>query len=81
MIAMKRWVIVDDCGVDIFTEVLSAETREQAIKQAELEWSRLSAFDKERRYAFFIGVADVDEDGIFDLGGIDEAFFIRDTEV
>ena len=75
---MKKWVIVDDClstkGV-IYTEY--AECREQALENAKAEWNHLGKHDQGIRDAFYIGFAEVDDDGNVDFDSITETIDVH----
>ena len=61
-----NWYLVDERtagAVDIFTEKLNAATREEAIREATREWYHMAPADRKRRTDFYIGQAEVDEDG------------------
>lgn len=61
-----NWYLVDErtAGmVDIFEEKLNVATREEAIREATREWYRMAPADRKRRTDFYIGQAEVDEDG------------------
>ena len=61
-----NWYLVDErtAGmVDIFEDKLNVTTREEAIREATREWYRMAPADRKRRTDFYIGQAEVDEDG------------------
>lgn len=64
---MKRWVIVDYADGDMFEELLPPMNKKEAIEAAVDQWEALSAYDRKRRYEFYVGCAEVDEDGIVDF--------------
>lgn len=63
----KMYVLIDDCGVDVYTETF--DNAEDAIDYANSEWERLTNYDKKRRNAFYVieSVAnDIDAENAFD---------------
>ena len=54
----KRFIIVDDCGSDFFTEEFTNEIR--AVMTAEREWNHFSAHDKKRRNAYYVAYGTID---------------------
>lgn len=63
---MKKWILIETVG-DMFETVLKAKTKEAAIEEAKIKWSKLSDYDKRRRKEAFIVYAELDEDGDADL--------------
>ena len=49
---MKKYLIIDEVGADIWTE--EHETKEKAIAAANKEWDALTEHDKNRRISFYI---------------------------
>lgn len=47
-----KFIIIDDCGTDIFTEEFA--DKDKAVNQAKVEWDRLSDYDKGKRTAFYV---------------------------
>lgn len=47
-----RYVLIDEVGMDVFNKEF--ENKEEAMKKAELEWEKLSDYDKKRRTAFYL---------------------------
>ena len=47
-----KYVVIDDCGSDLYTT--EHETKEEAIREAEIQLSRLTSTDRKRREAFFV---------------------------
>lgn len=68
---MKRWVLVDDVITKRAiseTEVLPAETKEDAIRLACEQWNAMTRHDQRERDAFYIGFAEYNEaDEVADL--------------
>lgn len=65
---MKKFAILDRIkNGDWFDRVIDAETQEQAIWMAQLEWDRLSTYDQNRREEFALVFGEVDEDRFIDL--------------
>lgn len=62
---MKKWILIENMG-DQFETVLSATSKEEAIREAKAIWNRLSRFDQKRREEFYIVFAEID-DGIVNL--------------
>lgn len=61
------YVVVDDCGTDVYTETFDNE--DDAVSYADSEWNRLSDYDKKRRKSFYVlkSIADdIDEENSFD---------------
>ena len=61
-----NWYLVDERtagAVDIFEEKLNVTTREEAVREATREWYHMAPADRKRRTDFYIGQAEVDEDG------------------
>ena len=61
-----NWYLVDErtiTGTDIFEEKLNATNKMEAIREATREWYRMAPADRKRRTDFYIGQAEVDEDG------------------
>ena len=61
-----NWYLVDERtagAVDIFEEKLNVTTREEAVREATREWYHVAPADRKRRTDFYIGQAEVDEDG------------------
>lgn len=60
---MKKWAIIDNqisnCAVE-YTTV--CESKEDAVKKAEYEWSMKSDYDKKRTDFFIVGLIEVDEE-------------------
>lgn len=74
---MKRWVIFDDCNTEIFETVLDTDDINEATNEAKFEWfERMTPSDRKRRLDFYIGLADVDEDGIVDYDSVSETVCI-----
>lgn len=64
-----KWYLIDDCttkGAFIDEEQLDVETKEEAAAIARSRFDGLSDHDKARRDAFYICLADCDEDGNID---------------
>lgn len=63
----ELYILIDDCG-DIYTEEYT--NREEALKDAESQWNRLTENDKKRREAFYlIKSANPDEEAEDHLDG------------
>ena len=63
-----KYVVLDDCGSDLYTS--EHETQEEAIKEAEIQFSRLTNNDKKRRNEFIVlESADPDEEAENHLDG------------
>lgn len=61
-----NWYLVDErtiTGTDIFEEKLNATNKMEAIREATREWYHMAPADRKRRTDFYIGQAEVDEDG------------------
>lgn len=70
----KIYIVVDDCGGDVYTSIFA--TKEEAIKQAELDFERLTKSDLRRRSAFYVleSEAESEESEIFFDGDIVKRF-------
>ena len=73
---MKKWYLIDECESGTWTELLDAETKEEAIFKAKAAWERLSDHDKKRRASFYICLASVDEDDVVDFNTATECIDI-----
>ena len=61
-----NWYLVDErtiTGTDIFEEKLNVTNKMEAIREATREWYHMAPADRKRRTDFYIGQAEVDEDG------------------
>lgn len=70
---MKSWYLIDDCTTKkahMYDEKLPATTQDRAVELACHTWNALSDHDKKLRDAFYIGLADVDEDGCVDFSSM-----------
>lgn len=47
-----KYIVMDCTDTDMFNE--SFETAEEAVEQAELDWSRMSDYDKNRRTEYYV---------------------------
>lgn len=47
-----KYVLIDDCNTELFTEEF--ENKEQAIAYGDKEWSHLSERDKKRRTSYYL---------------------------
>lgn len=75
---MKKWIIVDNClssKGEIYTE--RAESREQAFTEAVAAWKHLGRHDQGIRDGFYIGFAEIDEDGNVDFDSMTDIEDIR----
>lgn len=57
----RKYVVIDDCGTDIFTKI--CESKEDALQEADSQWDYLTKYDKKRRSSLRVVLADVDEEG------------------
>ena len=60
---MQKWVIYDDCGMDVFLDEIGNTNFNRAIQEIEKIWERMPEIDKKRRKHFELCLAEVDEDG------------------
>lgn len=77
---MKNWFIVDEKKDTIWTEVLDASDIARAITEAYSQWDWLTAYDKKQRNAFYIALAEEDEDGEMDFETIDKTVDIMNLD-
>lgn len=67
---MKKWFLIDDCttaSATIDEAQLAANTKDEAIAEARIKWEKLSDHDRNRRDAYYICLAVMNEDGAIDL--------------
>ena len=77
---MKAWIIVDDrinSRSAIFEEIIKANSQQQAIDIAKRTWAALSADDKKKCDAYYVGFADVDEEGCIDYDTMTDIYTIK----
>ena len=75
---MKKWIIVDDCLTakgEIFAHPV--DSLEQAYAEACAEWKHLGRHDQGIRDGFYIGFAEIDEDGNVDFDSMTDIEDIR----
>lgn len=60
---MQKWVICDDCGMDVFFDEIENTNFNRAIQEIEKIWERMPEIDKKRRKHFELCLAEVDEGG------------------
>ena len=77
---MKNWFIVDEKKDTIWTEALDADDIARAIVEANSQWDWLAAYDKKQRNAFYIALAEEDEDGEMDFETIDKTVDIMNLD-
>lgn len=80
---MKKWYLIDDCLASkgqVFESVLDCNTQKKAFDLAVREWESLSAHDQQDRDDFYIGFADVDEDGCVDYETMTSIISIKKGE-
>lgn len=75
-----NWFLVDEKGADVFTENLEVDTLERAVVEAHAMWECLSDYDKKQRNAFYVAIADEDEDGDIDWESIGMTMDVRDLD-
>lgn len=54
-----KYILMDDCGSDIFTKEFN--NAEEAISEGDRDWEYLTEYDKKRRNAFYL-LESVNED-------------------
>lgn len=67
---MKKWYIEDDCGTEIWTDEMKAQTKEEAVEELRSSWNRLTAHDQKRRNSFRAVCGELGEDGCLDYDSI-----------
>lgn len=80
---MKKWYLIDDClhsARQVFETALDCASKEEAFDLAVREWEALSAHDQRARDDFYIGFADVDEDGCVDYDTMTDIISIKGGE-
>lgn len=80
---MKKWYLIDDClhgARQVFETALDCDSQEEAFDLATREWEALSAHDQRARDDFYIGFADVDEDGCVDYNTMTDIISIKKGE-
>ena len=61
---MTKWYVIDDMTSKAAVMYPTAcDSKEEALKKAEIDWNSLTDHDKARRDSFFVGLCEVDEDG------------------
>ena len=63
---MKQWVIIDDCMSSKsaqFEQPINAKDAQEAEHIARMEWAALTKEDQQKRDAYYVGYAEIDEDG------------------
>ena len=80
---MKKWYLIDDCLASkgqVFETALDCDSQEKAFDLATREWEALSAHDQRARDDFYIGFADVDDDGCADYNTMTNVISIKEVE-
>lgn len=75
-----KWYLIDDAihaRCQIFEHELKAQTKEEAIAEAKAEWNCLTTREQKDRDEFYIGYADVDEDGCVDYDSMTDIYSIK----
>lgn len=60
----QKYVVYDNClskRAEIYTDVY--DSKEEALAEGQKEYDRMTAYDKSRRDAFYVGLFEIDEDG------------------
>lgn len=77
----KSWFIIDDVMAsrgELFERRLFVDTREEALRQARLDWSYLTDAERDQRSAFYIGYASEDENGCVDYDSMTDIVSIKE---
>jgi len=77
---MKKWIIVDDCTSSKsqqFEEIIEASDINEAEQIARREWDRLTAHDQNKRDAYYVGYAEIDDDGCVDFNSMTDIVEIK----
>lgn len=80
---MKKWYLIDDClhgARQVFETALDCDAQEEAFDLATREWEALSAHDQRSRDDFYIGFADVDDNGCVDYNTMTDIISIKKGE-
>lgn len=80
---MKKWYLIDDCLASkgqVFESVLDCNTQKKAFDLAVREWEALSVHDQQDRDDFYIGFADIDDNGCVDYNSMTDIISIKKGE-
>ena len=75
-----KWYIIDDATTDrgqVFPVEITADTQEEAILMARCRFKTLSKRDQSKRDAYYVGRAELDEDGCIDYDTMVDVYDIK----
>lgn len=77
---MKKWIIIDDCTGSKsaqFEEIIDARDINEAEQIARRQWDSLTAYDQQKRDAYYVGRAEIDEEGTVDFDSMRDIVTIK----
>lgn len=61
----QKWCLYDNNEIDgAYTDTTIYSSKEEALSAADYDWNNLTKFEKERRIEFYVGLFDIDENGM-----------------